>query len=42
MNRPCHILVVEDDAKIADLLANYLRVSGYTTDCVTDGLQAVA
>lgn len=36
------ILVVEDDAKIADMLTNYLHMSGYTTEVCSNGLQAVA
>lgn len=36
-----HILIVEDDAKIADMVANYLHASGYTTHIVADGLLAV-
>jgi two-component system response regulator BaeR len=36
------ILVVEDDAKIADMLNNYLNVAGYATEVCGNGLQAVA
>jgi two-component system response regulator BaeR len=36
------ILVVEDDVKIADMLANYLQAQGYVPQVVGDGLQAVA
>jgi len=36
------ILIVEDDAKIADMVANYLHMQGYATQTVGDGAQAVA
>lgn len=36
-----HILVVEDDAKIAALLADYLRAGGYRATCIADGAQAL-
>jgi two-component system response regulator BaeR len=36
-----HILIVEDDFKIADMLVNYLHMHGHTTRHVTQGLQAV-
>ena len=36
-----HILVVEDDAKIADMLTNYLHMHGYTTAVCGNGLDAV-
>lgn len=36
------ILVVEDDAKIADMLANYLRVQGFDPFIVGDGRDAVS
>ena len=35
------ILVVEDDAKIADMLDNYLQMHGFATALCGDGLQAV-
>jgi len=38
---PAHLLVVEDDPKIADMLTNYLQAQGFTTTLVGDGLQAV-
>jgi two-component system response regulator BaeR len=41
MTLPPHILVVEDDAKIADMLTNYLHMHGYTTATCADGLLAV-
>lgn len=36
------ILIVEDDAKIADMVANYLHMHGFATQIVGDGMQAVA
>jgi two-component system response regulator BaeR len=36
------ILIVEDDAKIADMLANYLHMHGFTTELCGDGHDAVA
>ena len=33
------ILVVEDDARIADMLANYLRAQGWQPHVLSDGLQ---
>ncbi|MCX7256128.1 MAG: response regulator [Polaromonas sp.] len=36
------ILIVEDDAKIADMLANYLHMHGFATRIVGCGLQAVS
>ncbi|WP_255429639.1 response regulator [Ramlibacter albus] len=36
---PRRILVVEDDGKIADMLANYLRAQGYVPEVVSNGLQ---
>ncbi len=38
---PRHILVVEDDARIADMLTNYLQANGFVTTTCGDGLQAV-
>ena len=38
---PTRILVVEDDAKIADMLTNYLQAQGFATDWCADGLQAL-
>jgi two-component system response regulator BaeR len=42
MPQPSLILIVEDDAKIADMLANYLHMHGYSTVIADDGLKAVA
>ena len=36
------ILIVEDDAKIADMLANYLQMHGFATELCGDGHNAVA
>ncbi|MCE3264438.1 MAG: response regulator [Pseudoduganella sp.] len=36
------ILVVEDDPKIAALVADYLNDAGYATTCSADGAQALA
>ena len=35
------LLIVEDDAKIAAMMANYLRAQGYEVDVIANGLQAV-
>ena len=35
------ILIVEDEVKIASLLADYVRAEGYEADIVNDGAQAV-
>ena len=37
-----HVLVVEDDVKIAALLADYLHAGGYRATCIADGAQALA
>ncbi len=37
-----HILVVEDDVKIAALLSDYFEAAGYRTTRIGDGRQAVA
>jgi two-component system response regulator BaeR len=42
MSQFAHILVVEDDAKIADMLTNYLHMHGYSTSICRNGLDAVA
>jgi two-component system response regulator BaeR len=41
MNSPGLILVVEDDAAIADMLTNYLHMHGFSTTVSGDGLEAV-
>ena len=35
------VLIVEDDAKIADMLANYLHMHGHTTHICDNGLDAL-
>ncbi len=42
MSSTAHILVVEDDAAIADMLTNYLHMHGYATTVCANGLDAVA
>ena len=37
MNTPAHILVVEDDRKIAQLVIDYLHEEGYTAQQAHDG-----
>jgi two-component system response regulator BaeR len=37
-----HIVIVEDDAKIAALLADYMEAAGYRATRIADGAQAVA
>jgi two-component system, OmpR family, response regulator BaeR len=39
---PRRVLIVEDDERIADMLANYLAAQGYACDVVADGLRAVS
>lgn len=41
MTAPRHILVVEDDAKIADMVSNYLHMHGYVTTVCGNGRDAV-
>lgn len=41
MTTPRHILVVEDDAKIADMVSNYLHMHGFETTVCGNGLDAV-
>ena len=36
------VLIVEDDAKISDMLANYLQMQGFATFICADGLDAVS
>jgi two-component system, OmpR family, response regulator BaeR len=37
-----HIVIVEDDASVADMLANYLQAHGFVPHVVADGALAVA
>lgn len=41
MTQARHILVVEDDAKIADMLTNYLHMHGFVTTVCGNGLDVV-
>ncbi len=38
---PARVLVVEDEPKLAALLADYLRAAGHEPECVADGQQAL-
>jgi two-component system response regulator BaeR len=38
MTKKSHVLIVEDEKKLASLLTDYLTVSEYDTSCVHDGL----
>jgi len=35
------ILVVEDEPKLAALMADYLKASGFAAHCIADGLEVV-
>lgn len=39
MTKKPHVLIVEDEKKLASLLADYLAVSDYSTSCIHDGLE---
>jgi two-component system, OmpR family, response regulator BaeR len=41
MNDAPPVLIAEDDAKVAALLANYLQAQGWATRCVGDGTQVL-
>lgn len=41
MNRGRRVLIVDDEAKIADLLQEYLESSGYEVDSATNGTKAL-
>lgn len=41
MSRPVEVLVVEDEPKIAALLADYLRVAGFAPRVLANGLEVV-
>lgn len=38
---PARVLVVEDEPKLAALLADYLRAAGHEVECVSDGQDAL-
>lgn len=42
MTEPKHVLVVEDDPKIAQLLLDYLRSEGFAASSIADGQLALA
>jgi two-component system, OmpR family, response regulator BaeR len=42
MTPPRHVLVIEDDAKIAQLLLDYLRSGGFEASAIDDGHLALA
>lgn len=42
MTEARHVLVVEDDAKIAQLLLDYLHSAGFAASAIADGLLALA
>lgn len=42
MNTPKHILIVEDERKLADVLGEYLARAGFTTRWLGDGLGVAA
>jgi len=42
MDKPALILIVEDEAKLAAVLDDYLRASGYRTQTIGDGLDVIA
>jgi two-component system response regulator VanR len=37
-----HILIIEDECKIQEILTEFLQENGYTVDCAGDGLVGVA
>lgn len=39
---PPAVLIVEDEAKLASVLSDYLQTAGYTTRCVSNGLDVAA
>lgn len=39
MSKKTHVLIVEDEKKIASLLADYFAVAEYATSCIHDGLE---
>jgi two-component system response regulator BaeR len=41
MSRPADVLIVEDEPKLATLLADYLHAAGFTTRMIADGREVV-
>jgi CheY-like chemotaxis protein len=41
MTRDPHVLIVDDDADVQDLLAELLSRNGYTVDIATNGAEAI-
>jgi two-component system response regulator BaeR len=39
MNKQAHVLIVEDEVKLASLLADYFAMSQYETTCIHNGLE---
>jgi DNA-binding response OmpR family regulator len=39
---PTHVLVVEDDETVSEVVSRYLERDGYSVDAVTDGIEALA
>src|SRR5512139_3308394 len=37
-----HVLIVDDDPTVAEVVARYLARDGHTVDCVADGREALA
>ena len=42
VNRPFHVLVVDDEPDVRDLLVDYFREAGYQVSSASDGTEAVA
>ena len=38
----CHVLVVEDDKKMNEILVDYLESEGYQAYCASDGVEALS
>ena len=41
VTNPAHVVIVEDDEKIAALLADYCKAAGYRATQIANGCQAV-
>ncbi|MBC7680973.1 MAG: response regulator transcription factor, partial [Ferruginibacter sp.] len=37
-----HILIIEDDSRLAAMVAQYLQQSGYTVSCAGDGASGLS